>query len=310
MTKSKLCVARYFYKKVEGNGGREEASMKIGAMVESFRLGVDEGLKAASELGAEGVQIYATGGEMHPDNMGAAARKDLRRKLEDLKLELAALCGDFGGHGFQIEAENAKRIADSKKVVNLAVDLECHVVTTHIGVVPAKSSHPRYRVMAKACEELGRYAAGRGVTFAIETGPEPAQVLKTFLDDIGLPKGMGVNFDPANLVMVCQEDIPAAVRALSRYIVHTHAKDGVNLKPVDAEKLYGVFAGDADPNFNADDYIREVPLGEGGVNFPTYLKALKTSGFDGYLTIEREGGADPAKNIREAVGFLRQLMEM
>jgi sugar phosphate isomerase/epimerase len=278
--------------------------MKIGAMVESFRLGLDGGLKAAAELGVDGVQIYATGGEMHPDNMNATARTGLLRKLEGLKLELVALCGDFGGHGFQVEEENVKRIADSKKVVDLAVDLHCKVVTTHIGVVPAKASHPRYRIMAKACKELGQYAAKRGVTFAIETGPEPAVVLKAFLDDIGLPTGMGVNFDPANLVMVCRENIPEAVKALAPYIVHTHAKDGVNVQPVDPEKLYG-----GAPGIRWEDYIREVPLGEGGVNFPTYLRALSKAGFDGYLTIEREGGADPAKNIREAVTFLRKLLK-
>ena len=282
--------------------------MKIGAMVESFRLGVEGGLKAAAELGVDGVQIYATGGEMHPDNLKAAGRQQLRAKLAGLKLELAALCGDFGGHGFQVEAENGKRIADSKKVVDLAVDMGCRVVTTHIGVVPAQASHPRYAIMAKACAELGEYAAKRGVTFAIETGPEPATALKAFLDKIGLPKGMGVNFDPANLVMVCRENIPEAVKKLAPYIVHTHAKDGVNLKPVDPEMLYGVFAGDAHPGFKWDECIREVPLGEGGVNFPTYLKALGKAGFDGYLTIEREGGQDPAKNIRDAVEFLRRLL--
>lgn len=278
--------------------------MKIGAMVESFRLGLEGGLKAAAELGVDGVQIYATSGEMHPDNLNAAARDKLRRNLKEKNLELAALCGDFGGHGFQVAEENAKRIADSKKVVDLAVDLKCRVVTTHIGVVPATASHPRYPIMKKACAELGQYAAKRGVTFAIETGPEPAAVLKAFLDDIGLPKGMGVNFDPANLVMVCRENIPEAVRLLGPYIVHTHAKDGVSLKPIDPERLYGGEAG-----LKWEDYIREDPLGEGDVNFPTYLKALSKAGFDGYLTIEREGGKDPARNIKDAVTFLRGLLK-
>jgi hypothetical protein len=38
---------------------------KIGVMVESFRKGLDGGLKAAAEVGADGVQIYATSGETH-----------------------------------------------------------------------------------------------------------------------------------------------------------------------------------------------------------------------------------------------------
>jgi sugar phosphate isomerase/epimerase len=279
-------------------------TFKIGAMVESFRLGLDKGLEAAAKVGADGVQIYATSGEMHPDALKGPARAKLAERVRSLGLEISALCGDFGGHGFQMAEHNRKRIDDSRRVMDLAVELGCHVVTTHIGVVPADAKHPRYKIMAKACEELGRHGEQVGAAFAIETGPEPAKVLKTFLDDIGMPKGIGVNFDPANLVMVCLEDIPAAVALLGRYIVHTHAKDGVNLKPVDPEMLYGSFAKPVE-GFKWTDYIKEVPLGQGGVNFPTYLAALRNAGFSGYLTIEREVGDNPQRDIAEAVRFLK-----
>lgn len=281
--------------------------MKIGVMVESFRLGLEGGLQAATVLGADGVQIYATRGDMHPDNLTSAARSQLRRRIQDLGLDIAALCGDFGGHGFQIAADNAKRIDDSRKVLDLAVELGTRVVTTHIGVIPAKAAHPRYVTMAKACEALGRFAGKAGITFAIETGPEPAAVLRAFLDDLALGPGLGVNFDPANLVMVCRDNIPEAVQTLAPYIVHTHAKDGINLKPVDAELLYGSFAKPV-PGFRGSDYIAEVPLGKGQVPFKAYLAALRQAGYDGYLTIEREVGQNPKKDIEEAVTFLKSLL--
>jgi len=276
--------------------------MKIGVMVESFRAGLAGGLAAAADVGADGVQIYATGGETHFSKLDAG---ELRKRLDDAGLELAALCGDFGGHGFQIAEDNPQRIDDSKRVMDLAVELGCGVVTTHIGVVPADASHPRHAVMADACEQLGRYGESVGATFAIETGPEPADVLRALLDEIALPRGIAVNFDPANLVMVINEPIPAAVATLAPYIVHTHAKDGVNLQPVDAEQLYGAFADGGIEDFHASDYIREVPLGEGAVDFDSYLPALRDAGFDGYLTIEREVGDDPHKDIALAVTFLR-----
>lgn len=281
--------------------------MKIGAMVESFRLGLDAGLRAAADLGVNGVQIYATQDDMLPANLNSAARSGLRRKIEDMGLEIAALCGDFGGHGFQIAADNPQRIEDSQRVVDLAVDLGCRVVTTHIGVVPAKATHPRYIIMARACEKLGRYAGDAGVAFAIETGPEPAAVLRTFLDDLNIGPGLGVNFDPANLVMVCRENIPVAVQTLAPYIVHTHAKDGINLQPVDPELLYSSFTK-AVPGFRCADYIAEVPLGKGQVHFESYLAALRRAGYDGYLTIEREVGQNPKQDIEEAVTFLKPLI--
>jgi len=280
--------------------------MKIGAMVESFRAGLVGGLEAAAEVGADGVQIYATSGEMHPDNMNAAARKELRKRLADLGLELAALCGDFGGHGFQDAAENVKRVEDSKHVMDLALDLGCKVVTTHIGVVPEDASNPRYAVMAKACEAMGRHGQSSGATFAIETGPETGEVLRGFLDHIGVMPGMGVNFDPANLVMVQREDIPKAVGLLGKYIVHTHAKDGLNLGKMTGEQLYN--GADVPAGFKPWELIKEVPLGEGQVPWPQYIAALKAAKFDGYLTIEREVGDDPRRDIVAAIKFLKSLL--
>ena len=55
---------------------------------------------------------------------------------------------------------------------------------------------------------------------------------------------------------------------------------------MDAEKLYGSFAGDKFPDFRAGDFIREVPLGEGQVNFDRYVPALRAAKYDGYLTVE------------------------
>lgn len=280
--------------------------MKIGAMVESFRLDLFGGLKAAAELGVDGVQIYATAGETHFSRLAGARRVELRRALADHNLALAALCADFGGHGFQVAEENARRIDDSKRVMELGLELGTRVVTTHIGVVPSDPSHKRYTVLAKACEQLGAFGHSLGATFAIETGPEPASVLCGFLQDIGLPGGIGVNFDPANLKMVLREDIPQAVAALAPYIVHTHAKDGVNVKPFDPELLYNPPADGHGVPANWNDYFREVPLGEGEVDFGSYLQALNKAGLeDVFLTIEREVGADPMGDIRKAVDFLK-----
>ncbi len=276
---------------------------RIGVMVESFRAGLRGGVEAAAELGADGIQFYATTGETHFSRLRGRALKEFRAQLNDHGLRVAAVCGDFGGHGFQSEAGNRQRIEDSKRVLQLARELDCDVVTTHIGVIPSSPDHPRYAVLARACAELGEAAHSLGGVFAIETGPEPARVLRDFLDRLELEGGIGVNFDPANLVMVCRENIPEAVRLLARYIVHTHAKDGINLQPVDAELLYGAFAGEG--TLKPWEYIRETPLGEGNVPFPAYLTALRETGFRGSLTIEREVGEDPRGDIAKAIRYLR-----
>lgn len=281
--------------------------MKIGVMVESFRLDWMGGLKAAAAVGADGVQMYATQGDTHFSKLVGTRRAQVKAALADNGLVVSALCADFGGHGFQVESENAQRIDDSKRVMELGLELGTRVVTTHIGVIPSDPAHPRYAVLARACEQLGAFGERIGATFAIETGPEPAAVLASFLRSIGHPRGIGVNFDPANLVMVLQENIPRAVATLAPYIVHTHAKDGINLQPFDAELLYNPPADGRGVPERWADYFQEVPLGEGQVNFPVYLAAVKKAGLqDLFFTIEREVGAQPETDIRKAVDFLKQ----
>lgn len=280
---------------------------KIGVISDSFRLPPREGVRKAKEVGADGIQIYAVAGEICPEVMDQSTRADFRRYCADLGLEIAALCGDLGGHGFERADDNIAKVERSKRIVDLAVDLGATVVTTHIGVVPASRAHPRYAIMQAACRELGDYAHRAGVTFAIETGPETAAVLKMFLDDVG-SKGIGVNLDPANFVMVTGQDPVEAVHILRDYIVHTHAKDGIRLKPSDPEQVYGAFAEGGVAGLTAADIaqlFQEVPLGHGDVPWDAYLNALSAIGYAGFLTIEREVGDHPEQDIRDAVQFLR-----
>jgi sugar phosphate isomerase/epimerase len=140
-----------------------------------------------------------------------------------------------------------------------------------------------------------------GGHYAIETGPEKAVILKDFLDTLN-GAGMGVNFDPANLVMCAGDNPVSAVHTLKDYIVHTHAKDGIMLERTNPEFIYHVTPMPED--MQGISFFREVPLGEGGVKFGPYLKALEEIGYRGFLTIEREAGADPAADILKAKNHL------
>ncbi len=279
----------------------------IGVLADSFRLPVRDGIRKARELGATGVQVYAVGGEISPESLDAEGRTGFRRYCDELDLEISALCGDLGGHGFERAAENPDKIERSKRIVDLAADLGVPVVTTHIGVVPSDARAPAYAAIRDACRELGAYAEVNNVTFAIETGPEPAVVLKQLLDDVG-SRGIGVNFDPANLVMVTRDDPVQGVHTLGPHIVHTHAKDGRNLQSCDPADVYGAFAegGFAQLEARMGRLFEEVPLGEGDVPWPDYLHALRAVGYRGFLTIEREVGPDPAEDICAAIEFLKK----
>ena len=281
--------------------------MKQGVITDCFGRPLSESLRMAAELGFDGVQIYATKGSFSPDTLGAEEKRKYRAELRACGLEVSALCGDMGGYGFEIAADNPERIEKTKRIIELAAEFETAVVTTHIGVIPSDRQEERYRVMQSALTECGIYAAGHGVTLAIETGPEPAAVLQGFVE--GTSGGVGVNLDPANFVMVTGQDPVEAVKLLGQYIVHTHVKDGVMHKRTDPKIIYDCFARGGIEALNVSDYFTETPVGEGDVDFPAYLRALRAVGYDGYLTVERETGADPVADIRRAREPVTQLLK-
>lgn len=271
----------------------------IGVIIDSFRTDIPTAVKKAAAVGAQGIQVYATRGEMAPENLTGHKRAEFLDLVKSNGLTISALCGDLGGGGFMWAEKNPEKIERSKRIIDLAKELETDVVTTHIGVVPADSSVDRFKVMQEACFELARYADSVGAHFAVETGPETSEVLKNFLDSLG-STGVGVNLDPANLVMVTGDNPAKAVYNLRDYIVHTHAKDGRQLFYEGPESVYGL----AKNTLVTGDSFIELPLGEGDVPWDAYLAALNDIGFKGFLTIEREVGDNPEADIRKAVSFL------
>ena len=269
-------------------------NFSIGVILDSFKKSIPESLKLAADMGAQGIQAYATYGELSPQKLTGEKRREFLKMVKDHGLVLSALCGDLG-HGFGDAEKNPQLIEASKRILDLAMELETNIVTTHIGVVPTDPNHPRYRIMQDACAQLAEYADSLKAHFAIETGPETAATLKTFLDSLH-----STGF-AANLVMVTGDDPVQAVYTLKDYIVHTHAKDGRKLADRDSESIYGIVE---DEPVTSPSFI-ELPLGEGDVPFEPYLKALDDIGFHGFLTIEREVGDDPIRDIRAAVDFLK-----
>ena len=242
-------------------------ALKIGVIQPSFRLPLKEALEKAREVGADGVQLWVASGELDPDNLSDSGKKDLLHYLEANKLEISAVCGDIGGFAHAEGLE--ERIAKTKRIVDLAIELETPIITTHIGTIPEDWRETKY-------------AEERGAFLASETGPESPELMKEFLDAVQ-SKGIAVNYDPANLVMR-GFDYLGGVKVLAPYIVHTHAKDGVR----------------------RDGRGREVALGDGDVKWDAYIAEMKAIGFKGFFTIEREVGDDPVADIKKAVEFLRR----
>ena len=274
-------------------------------MVESFRLPFKDAVEKAVSIGASGIQMYMTDNDMAPENLTDVKIRELLDIVKSNGLVFSAVCGDFG-HGFSDREMNKIYIERSKRVMDLSLKLETNIVTTHIGVVPTDKKNPRYDIMQEACYALAEYADSLNSHFAVETGPETAMVLKDFLDSLG-SRGVAVNLDPANFVMVTGDDPVKAVYTLKDYIVHTHAKDGIKILDVKPEYIYGIEKATEEEAWGVA--FEEKPLGTGNVDFNRYLKALEDVGYKGFLTVEREVGENPVKDIKTAVDFLNAIIK-
>lgn len=256
--------------------------MKIGVMTSNLQLGLEPGIRTAAEMGAQGVQIWVTGSELGPEQDAGTIDRTVEL-VKSLGMEISATCGDIGGFGAAEGLED--RIARTKAMLELTARMGVRVMTTHIGVVPEDKSHPQWRRIHDSLKELAPTCERLDVYFATETGPEHPVVLRELLDAVG-SRYISVNFDPANFVMYGYDAV-GAVTVLRDYIVHTHAKDG---------RRIGVHQ------------IEEYPLGQGDVWWPRYIQRLQDVGYDGFLTVEREGGSNRVGEVRQAVAFLQQLL--
>lgn len=279
------------------------ASLKIAVMLGNLKMNPYEGMKKIAEMGVPGVHISVHGGIFDPEKLDKPARKKLLNYIKGLGLDISAVSA-WGGDVDLCESEGAERnVAWAKRILDLAVDLGTGIWQAHVGIIPRDRSSPRWSTLLKNIGEISKYAEDVGACLAMETGPEPPIILKTLIETVG-GNGLKVNYDPANLILwpalliegtnekydrekALREYMPVeGVKILGKYIVHTHAKDAI---------------------VTSDHQPREVPLGQGWIDWPRYVKYLKEEGFSGYFAIERETGEDPMGDITKAVDFLKGL---
>jgi L-ribulose-5-phosphate 3-epimerase len=176
-----------------------------------------------------------------------------------------------------------------KKAAVFASWLKLPSMTTHAGFIPENPNDPDYTGTVEALREIAQACKDLGLEFWFETGQETPVTLLRTMEDIGTGN-LGVNLDPANLILYGKGNPIDALDVLGRFVRGVHAKDG--LYPTDGRNLGN-----------------EVPLGEGKVNFPALIARLKELGYTGALTIEREiEGEKQVADIKKAIELLRSLV--
>ena len=162
-------------------------------------------------------------------------------------------------------------------------------IVTHIGFIPENPYDLAFMPLCEAIRTVADHLAASGQVLLFETGQETPVTLLRCFETVGRPN-LGVNIDTANLILYGKANPVDALDILGPHIRGVHAKDG----------LYPV---------NGHELGREVPIGEGKVDFPAFFRRLKEFGYDGAVTIEREiGNPDELDAIIAAKDYLKEDM--
>jgi len=191
--------------------------------------------------------------------------------------------------GYRPDEQWERRFAQTRALADFTAAIGVKLLATHIGFVPHDKADPRYAVMVdrlrRVCDALGQ----RGLTLVMETGQEKAEALAEFITAVGRDN-IGVNFDPANMILYGVGDPVEAVGILKDKIVHCHMKDATwSSRPT-------------------QQWGEEVVLGTGQADIPRVVSKLRAIGYQGPLVIEREAGDNRTADIQKAINLLNSLV--
>ena len=277
--------------------------MRVGVLIELFRdTDIDARFAELRSMGMESCQLVCWDREImdreNADKVNAAA--------EYHKVDITAFwCGWEGPRvwdfydgqltlGLVPEAFRFERVKMLQEGIRFAAMIHVKDVATHVGYMPENPYDPNYAGVLVCLKELVKQCKENGQNFLFETGQETPVTLKRAIQDIEkeLGKGnVGINLDPANLVMYGKANPVDALEVFGEYVMGIHGKDGKY--PTDGHML-----GD------------EVPLGQGKVNYPAFVAKLKEIGYAGDITLERElSGEEQKKDIVMAKAVLDELLK-
>jgi L-ribulose-5-phosphate 3-epimerase len=189
--------------------------------------------------------------------------------------------------GFGNPATRAERLEGFSWALDRTRALGLRDLMLHAGFLP-EPGQPDRKPFLDTLARVSDLARTRGVTVAFETGQETADLLRLTLDELKC-SNVGVNFDPANMLLYDKGDPLRAVEILGPDIRSVHVKD-------------------ANRPTTPGQWGEEVPLGQGQVNIRAFVQTLKKVGYRGPLCIEREVGDQEAR-LRDLAHGIRYLRE-
>ena len=279
-------------KGVERKGRRKLG--RLGVCTWSLQVrSVAELVEQVRQTGLRAVQIA-----LDPVRRGEMPMLELSTRLHDAGIVIASGVVDMAGEDYST-LDSIRRtgglVPDSTWPANLAAAAEnaeiarslgIGLVTFHAGFIPHEVADPQRSVLIDRLRQFAATFGECGLSLALETGQESAQILLELLPRLE-PESVGVNFDPANMILYGMGDPIDALRSLVPYVRQVHIKDAL-------------------PAARPGEWGREVPVGDGDVDWAAFLDVLETNDLAVDMMIEREAGEDRVADIRRARALIER----
>lgn len=178
-------------------------------------------------------------------------------------------------------------LTNMRRAAPVARRLGMKLVTFHAGFIPHEAESAEFKKGVERVGEVAKTFASEGIAVALETGQEPAPALVEFLRALDR-KDVGVNFDPANMLLYGSGEPIAALRLLLPHVRQVHIKDAV-------------------PSNAIGEWGSEVPAGSGKVNWAGFFATLSLAGYGGSYVIEREAGGSRIDDVVTARDLVKKL---
>jgi len=249
------------------------------------------------EVGVNSVQFHAPG----PDHRTRARAREIADLFSEAGIDISLVFCGFAGEryttipivretvGLVPPATRVERLQNTKSIADFASWLDAPGIGIHVGFVSEEWDSPDFAAVVEVITEVADYCGERGLTMNLETGQETADTLLHVIEAANRPN-LGVNFDPANMILYGSGEPLEALRKVGKYVKSCHCKDGKWSSKPGVE--WGV----------------EMPLGQGDVNIEKFVGTLNELGYTGPLTIEREiSGERQTADIKAGINLLRDI---
>ncbi len=271
--------------------------MKLGTMVELQPGHMEGRFRSLEDIGLASCQLSC----WQQDRMSASSAREVRDEAARHGVEISALwCGWDGPCEWNLvrgpatiglvpAAYRQKRLETLLAGSAFCAAIGVTDLVTHAGFIPNDPFDADYAGLVGALRHLALSLRPRGQRFLFETGQEAPVTLLRTIEDIGCDN-VGINLDPANLLMYGMGNPIDALSVFGHLVRNIHGKDGAC--PANGRELGP-----------------ERPIGKGMVDYPAFIGRLKAIGYDRFITIEREiSGEEQLKDIRFAKQYLERLL--